>query len=57
MPGEVLDPAPNSLADQLLEAEPEVLDVAQQVAYEAFLKDTSEPLNSVGDGRRARGRG
>ncbi len=45
---ELLDPAPNSLADQLLEAEPEVLDVAQQVAYEAFLKDTSEPISGLG---------
>jgi len=45
--GEILDPAPNSLADQLLAAEPEVLDVAQQVAYEAFLKDTSEPMGSL----------
>ena len=45
---ELLDPAPNSLADQLLEAEPEVLDVAQQVAYEAFLKDTSEPTSGFG---------
>jgi tetratricopeptide (TPR) repeat protein len=45
---EILDPAPNSLADQLLEAEPEVLDVAQQVAYEAFLKDTSESFGGQG---------
>jgi len=39
------DPAPNSLADQLLEAEPAVLDIAQQVAYDEYLKDTSEPMN------------
>jgi len=40
-----VDPAPNSLADQLLEAEPAVLDVAQHVAYEEYLKDTSEPIH------------
>jgi tetratricopeptide (TPR) repeat protein len=45
---EAFDPAPNSLADQLLEAEPEVLDVSQQVAYEAFLKDTGDSLGDLG---------
>ena len=39
---EVQDPAPDSLADQLLEAEPALLDVPQQAAYEEYLKDTSE---------------
>jgi tetratricopeptide (TPR) repeat protein len=39
------DPAPNSLADQLLKAEPAVLDIAQQVAYDEYLKDTSGPMN------------
>ena len=41
------DPAPNSLADQLLEAEPAVLDIPQHVAYEEYLKDTSEPLQAL----------
>jgi tetratricopeptide (TPR) repeat protein len=39
------DPAPNSLADQLLEAEPGLLDVAPQAAYEEYLKDTLDPLH------------
>lgn len=43
------DPAPNSLADQLLAAEPAVLDIAQQVAYEEYLKDTNEALQGFGD--------
>lgn len=42
-----LDPAPNSLADQLLEAEPAVLDIPQHVAYEEYLKDMSEPLGGL----------
>ncbi|MFH1183759.1 MAG: tetratricopeptide repeat protein [Chloroflexota bacterium] len=44
---EELDPAPDSLADQLLEAEPAVLDIPQHVAYEEYLKDTSEPIHGL----------
>jgi tetratricopeptide (TPR) repeat protein len=42
-----LDPAPNSLADQLLESEPAVLDIPQHVAYEEYLKDMSEPIQGL----------
>jgi len=48
MPEAALDPAPNSLADQLLEAEPGVLEVPQHAAYEEYLKDTNEPIDSFG---------
>lgn len=41
------DPAPNSLADQLLEAEPGVLDIVPQLAYEEYLKDTLDPMHVV----------
>jgi tetratricopeptide (TPR) repeat protein len=45
-PEPALDPAPDSLADQLLEAEPAVLDIPQQVAYEEYLKDTNDPMHA-----------
>ncbi|HEY5983906.1 MAG TPA: tetratricopeptide repeat protein [Anaerolineales bacterium] len=41
------DPAPNSLADQLLEAEPGVLDIPQHIAYEEYLKDMNEPIDGL----------
>lgn len=39
------DPASDSLADQLLEAEPAVLEVPQHAAYEEYLKDTNEAIH------------